>query len=159
MSSVPSTNIPQQPLERSLSLDERIRRAELRLIAREDHLKRRIDSLGRRLHEATRPQRYIAPVIGGAAVLLTLWWLLRGRGRPRPTHSAVGAAAHARSWLDDMPWVQLLALVWPLLPMAWRSRVNPATAATVVSVGLPLAARLLARSRRAPRPRPRSRPI
>ena len=51
-----------------------------------------------------------------------------------------------------MPWVRLLGLAWPLLPAAWRARVNPATAATVLSVGLPLIERVLAGQSHRPLP-------
>jgi len=149
MSSVPSTSIPQPPLEPPLSLDERIRRAELRLIAREDTLKRRIDLLGRRLHEVTKARRYIAPAIGGAVALFALWMLLRGRARPRVRHaaSAMESAAHPHGLATELPWAHLLALAWPLLPTAWRARVSPTTATTLVSLGLPLAEQWLARAR------------
>lgn len=155
MSSVPSTSIPQPPPE--LSLDERIRRAELRLIAREDNLKRRIDLLGRRLHEVTQPKRYIAPAIGGAFALFVLWMLLRGRVRPLAARAAAAAMAHApaarpHGATSDVPWVGLLGLAWPLLPAAWRSRINPTTAATVLGVGLPLIERALAGRQHRPLP-------
>jgi apolipoprotein D and lipocalin family protein len=148
MSSVPSTIVP-PPLEPALSLDERIRRAELRLIAREDNLKRRIDSLGRRLHEVAQLRRYVVPAVGGALGLLALWLLLRGRLRPLAARAATAAASrapggHARGASGELPWASLLGLAWPLLPAAWRSRVNPTTAATVLGVGLPLIQRVLA---------------
>ncbi|MCW5659577.1 MAG: hypothetical protein KIT60_17900 [Burkholderiaceae bacterium] len=149
MSSVPSASIPPPP---ELSLDERIHRAELRLIAREDSLKRRVDLLGRRLHEVTQPRRYIAPVIGGAVGLLALWLLLRGRMRPLRTRAAK-AMTHAPgprrpSTLDRVPWVSLIGFALPLLPATWRSRVNPTTAATVLSVGVPLVRRVMSGRRR-----------
>jgi apolipoprotein D and lipocalin family protein len=136
--SVPSASIPQPP---ELSLDERIRRAELRLIAREDSLKRRINRLGERVHEALQPRRYIVPAIGVAVVLSTLWLMLRRRARPLPAHTAWAGTAAAPS--GELPWVHVLAMLWPLLPGGWRGRISPATAATLVSVGLPLAERLL----------------
>jgi apolipoprotein D and lipocalin family protein len=155
MSSVPSTSIPQPPPEPPLPLDERIHRAELRLIAREDRLKRRIDSLGRRLHEVTQPKRFIAPAIGGAFVLFALWMMLRGRVRPLARRAAAMAHAprmHPHGAVSQMPWVGLLGFAWPLLPGAWRARVNPTTAATVLSVALPLIERALAGSQHRPLP-------
>lgn len=144
MSSIPLPTGPQPPLE-PLSLDERIRRAELRLTAREDALRRRIDLLGRRLHEATRPKRFIAPAIGAVALLVALGVLLRGRARPLASRAAAGhAAARAKAFASEVPWMRLMALAWPLVPAAWRSRVNPAAAATAVTIGLPLLERLLA---------------
>ena len=153
MSSIPLPTGPQPRVE-PLPLDERIRRAELRLIAREEGLSRRIDLLGRGLHEATRPQRFVAPAIGAAVVLLVLGLLLRGRTRPLAARAAAGHAAAARAPAlgSDVPWVRLVALAWPLVPSAWRARISPATAATVITIGLPLVERLLAGRRHAPLP-------
>ena len=136
---------PQPPLE-LLSLDERIRRAELRLLAREDSLKRRIDLLGQRVQEVLQPRRYVAPAIGIATASWALWLIL-SRGRVRATEPGAMPRAPIASTLSELPWVHLLPLVLPLLPAAWRARINPATAATVVSLGVPLAARLFARRR------------
>ncbi len=152
MSSIPLPTGPQPPVE-PLSLDERIRRAELRLIAREDGLRRRVDLLGRRLREATRPQRFIAPAIGAALVLLALGSLLRGRARPRAARAAPAhGGAGLRALGSDMPWVRLVALAWPLVPAAWRAGISPTTATAVVTIGLPLAERLLAARQHAPLP-------
>jgi hypothetical protein len=132
-----------------LSLDERIRLAELRLIAREDSLKRRIDVLGDRLQVVLHPRRYIAPAVGIAVAAWSLWMMLSRR----PARRAATRAEPRRmtSALSELPWMHLLALVWPLLPVGWRARVSPATVATVVSLGLPLAERLF--TPRAPRRR------
>src|SRR5688572_19993398 len=111
MSSVPSTTVPPLPSE-PLSLDERIRRAELRLIAREDHLKRRIDVLGRRLHDVTRPARWIAPAIGGVVAVAALWLLLRGRARPLVSRAAGAARAVRRGAGTELPWLPMLAFAW-----------------------------------------------
>jgi hypothetical protein len=148
MNSVASTSIPQPPPE--LSLDERIRRAELRLIAREDRVKRHLDLFGHRMHEALQPRRYVAPAIGIAVASWALWLML-SRRRARASVPGAPARAHTSGTLSELPWMHLLPLVLPLLPAAWRARINPATAATVVSLGLPLAARLFAR--RGPRRR------
>jgi apolipoprotein D and lipocalin family protein len=154
MSTVPFPSGQQPPLE-PLPLDERIRRAELRLIAREDTLRRRIDRLGHRLHEVTRPKRFIAPAIGGLVALLAIGLLLRGRGRPMAARSARAGGAidpRAAGVRSDVPWVRLLGLAWPLLPAAWRSRVSPTTAATVLGIGLPVLERLVAGQQHAPLP-------
>jgi hypothetical protein len=146
MSSLPSTSVPRPPPE--LSLDERIRRTELRLIAREDRIRRRTDQISQRLHEALQPRRYAAPAVGIAVASWTLWTLWSRRRGPH-----AGAARHgaARRLGSELPWMHLLPLVWPLLPVAWRARANPATVATLLSLGLPLAGRMFARRR--PRPR------
>ena len=59
-------------------------------------------------------------------------------------------SAPARAGFAGTPWAHWLALAWPLLPGAWRARISPASAATLVSVGLPLAQRLLAGPAHAP---------
>lgn len=153
MSSVPSTSIPPPP---ELSLDERIHRAELRLIAREDGLKRRIDLLGRRVREVTQPRRYVTPAIGGAFVLFALWMVLRRRVRPAARADKAAWATHAgsRAAGGNLPWAGLLGFALPLLPAAWRTRINPTLVATVLSVGWPLVQRALA-ARRPRRPTPR----
>jgi apolipoprotein D and lipocalin family protein len=148
MSNVAPMSTPQPPLtESSLSLDERIRRTELRLIAREDSLKRRIDLLGQRVQQVLEPRRYIAPAVGVAMASWALWLML-SRRRPRARAPGARARAPAAGMLSELPWVHLLPLVLPLLPAGWRARINPATVATVVSLGLPLVARLLARRAR-----------
>jgi apolipoprotein D and lipocalin family protein len=149
MSRVPFTSSVQPPQPEPLSLEERIRRAELRLIAREDSIGRRIDLLGDRLQEVLRPARYIAPAIGAAVAGLSLWMML-SRRRVRPAAPARAAPRRVGRMLGELPWMHMLALVWPLVPGRWRTRVSPATVATVVSVGLPLAERLFT-----PRPRRR----
>jgi hypothetical protein len=168
MSSGPSMSTPQPPHDRpgrsegeypsaqarrvvdepALSLDERIQRAELRLIAREDGLKRRIDLLGQRVEHALEPRRYVVPAIGVAAASLALWLML---SRRRTRAALPSAMSRAGSMLAGLPWMHLLPLILPLLPAALRARINPATVATVVSLGLPLAGRLFAR--RGPRRR------
>lgn len=141
MSSAPSTSSIQPPLpEVPLSLDERIRLAELRLIAREDSIKHRIDRLGDRLQEVLELRRYIAPTIGTVVTAVSLWLMLSRRRRAAP--AAHGAPGRSGRMLSELPWAHLLALVWPLVPGRWRARVSPATVATVVSLGLPLAERL-----------------
>ena len=153
MSTVPFPSSQQPPLE-PLPLDERIRRAELRLIAREDTLRRRIDRLGHRLHEVTRPKRFIAPAIGGLVALVAIGLMWRGRGRPVAARSARagGVDPRAAGERSDVPWVRMLGLAWPLLPAAWRSRVNPTAAATVLSIGLPVLERLVAGQQHVPLP-------
>jgi hypothetical protein len=143
-----SMSNPQPQLtESSLSLDERIRRAELRLIAREDGLKRRIDLLGERVQQVLEPRRYIAPAVGIAMASWVLW-MMASRRRARATAPGAKARTSAAGMLSELPWVHLLPLVLPLLPASWRARINPATVATAVSLGLPLAARLFARRAR-----------
>lgn len=154
MSTPPSTSVPPLPHD-GLSLDERIRQAELRLIAREDNLRRRVDLLGHRLHEVTQPRRFIAPAIGAAVALLALWAMLRGRAQSpalRGAQSGQSRGTAPAQGSSEMPWLHLLALAWPMLPAPWRARVSPTTAATLVSLGLPLAERLLSARQQRPLP-------
>ncbi|HET7524577.1 MAG TPA: lipocalin family protein, partial [Burkholderiaceae bacterium] len=120
------------------SIDDRIRAIEQRLVAREHALALRFGALGERLRRAARPRRMLRPMLGIAGALFALWWLLHGR------LPAQQAQRGARSG-GDASWAHWLALVWPLLPPAWRSRVSPASAAALVSLGIPLAERLLGR--------------
>ena len=52
------------------SLEDRIRQTELRLIEREENLRRGISAFGDRLrHLAQQPRRWAAPVLSGVAAL------------------------------------------------------------------------------------------
>lgn len=118
-------------------LDERIRQAEQRLVAREHALGERIDALGRRLRRALQPQQLVGPVLGVAGVLLAVGWGAGAwLGRPAPNPGPRPAA--------DPWWARLFTLVWPLLSPAWRARAGPAAAALALG---------LAAGRRQPAPR------
>lgn len=123
-------------------LDERIRLAEQRLIARDETLRRRFGLLGTRAKDLLQPRRLLAPLAGGAVALGALWWMWRGLG---PRMAPAPVASPPRPVKPQLPWVSLLGLAWPLLPRHWRSRVSPATASTAIAFGLPLVERLLAR--------------
>ena len=131
------------------AIDDRIRAVEQRLIARERALVVRFADLGRRVRHASRPRRLVSPVLGIGVAALVLWGLLR-RLRPPVEALREGHAEPARAGFAGTPWAHWLALAWPLLPRAWRARVSPATAATLVSLGIPLAQRLLAPPSHAP---------
>jgi hypothetical protein len=76
------------------------------------------------------------------------------RGGPVPTAPMVAAAA-ARpavfALLAGLPWTRLVSMAWPLLPERLRRQMNPATATSLLSVGMPLLGSLFA-------PRPKCRP-
>jgi apolipoprotein D and lipocalin family protein len=139
--------------EAGMDLDARIQWAEQRVIARDERLRSRVSSLTQRARQALRPARLVAPALGGAVGLLALWGLLRGRRRtalaaePRADRYArsVRSGRSPASAVGRVPWVRLLGLGWPLLPAAWRARVSPATASTLITLGLPLAERLLSK--------------
>lgn len=134
-----------------LSLDERIRAAEERLVEREHRLRRGARALSQGVQRAVRPWRVALPVFG-ASVAAALWWFWRGR-RPHASRTAAPATGVDAGWANetggtggsDMPWAHLVVLAWPLLPAAWRSRVSPALASTLVGLGLPVLESLLRR--------------
>lgn len=135
-----------------VDLDQQILVVEQRLIAREERLRRGMASLSSRVRRATEPSRFLWPV-GAAlfgALALRLW---RGRGATARGTGAVQAAASGqhRGSNAEAPWISLIALAWPFVPARWRKRISPATASTLVAIGLPLAQGLLG-ARRAPPP-------
>lgn len=146
------------PLPASLSriendgdIDAHILRIEQRLIARQDNLRRGVGALTGQLRQMLQPRRLLVPAGGvllGVAALLSLW------RRPHvatavPASSA--ATAPAAGPAVDIPWVRLLGLAWPLVPARWRERISPATASSLVTLGLPLIEGLLG-TRRAAKP-------
>lgn len=126
-------------------LDERIRMAEIRLVSREENLHRRAEHFGRRLNHATRHRRLVLPLVGALASV-GLLAMMAGRRR-RPPGGAQISKAVARSPGQGAGWVRLLGLGWPLMPASVRSRVNPATASTLLAVGLPMVEGWLAQRR------------
>jgi apolipoprotein D and lipocalin family protein len=115
-------------------LDERIRMTELRLVRREEHMHQRVHQLTQEIDHATRHRHLLLP-IGGALLGVGAMALMRGRRRPGGVQLS---KAVARSPGQGAGWVRLLGLGWPLMPASVRSRVNPATASTLLAVGLPL---------------------
>lgn len=135
----------------TLPLEERIRRAEQRLIAREDALRVRVTLLGERLSAATRPARLVWPglgVAGGLAALLMVWRRNRRRAEPlegrRRTPPERISRRHRRE-VHDLPWVRLVAFAWPMLPERWRSKISPGLATALATFGVPLFERFMAR--------------
>jgi len=134
---------PRAETSPAASIDDRIEAVERRLIARERALGEQVASFGRRLRAATRPRRMVSPLLGVGVAALVAWWLLRGRALPSIVSPGAARGVPARTGFAGMPWAHWLALAWPLLPGAWRTRISPASAATLVSVGVPLVQRLL----------------
>lgn len=129
----------------TLDLDARILRAEQRLVAREESLRRRANELGARVREAWQPGRLLWPLTGAGLALVALKWLGRGRA---PAPRAEAPPPRARE--GGPHWVSLLGILWPLLPSSWRARVPPSVVNLATGVGLPLLETLL--QRRAPAP-------
>jgi hypothetical protein len=132
------------------NIDTLILQAEQRLVEREERWRRDVGVFGRELHAATRPARLLKPALVGVAVLLAL------RPRPSPAVSShaepQAPAAPPALWalLAGIPWTRFLSHAWPMLPARWRERLNPATAASLLTLGLPVLEGLIAR-RRSPR--------
>ena len=122
-------------------IDARILHVEQRLMAREARLRAGAQGLAGQLRQSLQPRKLLLPAGG---VLLGIAALLSLRRHPRTPPRAPGPVGA----LLDIPWVRLLGLAWPLLPERWRNRVGPATASSVVTLGLPLVEGLLG-SRRA----------
>jgi hypothetical protein len=133
------------------TLEERIARAEQGLVAREQALQQRAQAFMQRTQEALEPRRLVRPAAYTAGTLVLVWVVLRLLRRkpdaagvdPRATAPASTArsAAEGRapaSPLRDLPWARTAALLWPLLPVAWRGRLGPDTASIIVTLGLTL---------------------
>lgn len=133
-------------------LDARIEQAEQRLIAREEHLRRRTGALGQRLAQAWQPHRLVTPVLVVVGVT-TLGWLWRRRPAaavsaanlaPRPAQPVAAKAGRDSS---GGRWLHVLPMVWPLLPPTWRERVPPSVHKLALGLGFPLLEVLLERRR------------
>ena len=133
-------------LSAEIDLDTRISLAEQRLIAREQRLRGQVQRFGQRLHQAAAPRALLLKAGGVALAGAALVWTLRRGGsrhgqpparRPHPTPAMSGGPPQLL--------LSLLPMAWPMLPERWRSRISPATAATVLGVAAPLIDRLLAR--------------
>lgn len=133
-------------LSAEIDLDTRISLAEQRLIAREQRLRGQVQRFGQRLHQAAAPRALLLKAGGVALAGAALVWTLR-RGGSR--HGQPPARRYhptpAMSGGPPQLLLSLLPMAWPMLPERWRSRISPATAATVLGVAAPLIDRLLAR--------------
>ncbi|HEY9110093.1 MAG TPA: hypothetical protein VIN58_25725 [Roseateles sp.] len=136
-----------------VDIDALIDEAERRLIRREARWRRDVKAFGHQLHEAARPARLIRPVlVAGAVAAVLLWWPKKSRSGPAPAASQQQAAAPLPrpalfALLAGIPWTRVLSHAWPMLPDRWRERLNPATAASLLTFGLPLLERFIARRR------------
>ena len=133
-------------LSDDIDLDTRISLAEQRLIAREQRLRDQVQHFGQRLQQAAAPRALLLKA-GGVALAgaALVWTLRRGGSRHGHPHARRNHPAPAMSGGPPQLLLSLLPMAWPMLPERWRSRINPATAATVLGVAAPLIDRLLAR--------------
>ncbi len=127
-------------------LDTRIDQAESAVVERDRRLLRRGREVITRIERGAR-HGVVRGLWGGAAALALAWLAPRPRRTPVPAHAAPASSPLAAS----VP--ALIPLIWPLLPPAWRRRMNPATAAMVAAIGVPLLQGLLPR-----RPAPQTAP-
>ena len=133
-----------------LDLDARIEQLEQRLIAREAWVRSTARSLGQRAQHAVTPTPWLLPLVGGAAVLWLGWrWWRRRTPAPQAVAALpVDAPLHRPDGFAALPWAGLVALAWPLLPIAWRSRFSPPAVTAAVSTGLLIVRRLVGRRAR-----------
>ncbi len=131
------------PTDTKLDLDAQIEVLQQRLIAREAWLKTTVESLGQRAQSAITPKPWVLPVAGAGLVLWLgwRWWRHKEPVRQGPVevhanNTHAHADKHPVEKLADLPWVGLTALGWPLAPAAWRERLSPAGAVTVVSTAV-----------------------
>lgn len=145
--------------EAEADIDARILQAEQKLIAREENLRRGVTGFGQQFRETMRPGRLLQPALLTAAVaVIVLAWPSRRKPAPAPTSqqqqpdAAAQAAKVARPalfvLLAAIPWTRFLSHAWPMLPSRWRDSLNPATAASALTFGLPLLEGWLAKRRR-----------
>ena len=133
-----------------LDLDAQIEQVEQRLMAREAWIRSTAESLGHRAQVAVTPKPWLLPAVGAGVVLWLGWRWWHRREPARETRFEVPTIAQARhsDGLVDLPWAGLTSLAWPMVPEAWRGRLSPAAAATVVSTVLSVARRLFRRRAR-----------
>ena len=145
----PAAGVPHHAAPPDIDLDTRISVVEQRLIAREQRLLSQVQGLRQRATQAVAPRALLLKVAGVSVAGAALVWALRRGGRGGDhgvNHANRPAAAHVGG--PSQLLLSLLPMAWPMLPARWRTRVSPATAATVLSVAVPLIQRL--RASRAP---------
>lgn len=118
------------------SLEQQILAAELAVIAREQRLRAQASRIGEQLHQKL-------PALGAGAASMIGGVILRRLFRQRrgaPGTGAVSTGSGGSSWLSHLPWAQLSALVWPLLPLTVRKRADPKLVAALMATAVPLVA-------------------
>ncbi|MEK8029445.1 lipocalin family protein [Ideonella sp. DXS29W] len=143
------------PTEDAQDLETRIQRAEMALIAREQRVRARWGALTQRAQRARDPALWVArwgpPVLGGVLAAGAAWWVWRRSGRRARTsdhHAADQADQRERASRHrhdpssrggrasrPLGWLEMLAIVWPLLPAAWHRRWGATSTAAMMNLG------------------------
>lgn len=140
----PVAGMPRHAVPDDIDLDTRISVVEQRLIAREQRLLSQVQGVRQRATEAIAPRALLLKVAGVAVAGAGLVWALRRGGRGADHRADHGERAPSQAGGPSQLLLSLLPMAWPMLPARWRTRVSPATAATVLSVAVPLIQRLRA---------------
>ncbi|WP_431262254.1 hypothetical protein ACQ859_19090 [Roseateles chitinivorans] len=151
---IPDVPDPGGAAESIEALTLRIEMAELRVVRRDLEFQLHWDSLQQRGKAVMVPSRWLLPALGTGASWL-FWRLVRGRRRrherhrhdeshARAFHASRDARAahgahrgdHAETGTDraDMGSMQLLTLLWSLMPTQIRGRVGPEITQLVLGV-------------------------
>jgi lipocalin len=126
------------------SLEQQIMVAEMAILAREQRLRAQASRIGQQLHDKL-------PALGAGAASMVGGVVLRRLFRQRRAVAEGGGAVSTGSgWLSHLPWAQLSALVWPLLPLTVRNRANPKLVAALMATAVPLAVAHFKAARTAP---------
>lgn len=125
-------------------LDARILAAEHAVIERDRRVRDNAAHLATRLRESARYSGRIAAVAAFGSFGLG-WWMARGNSRPPPPSGKERAIERHTPALAQAPWAGIVPLLWPLLPLEVRSRMNPGLASFITGLGLPMIARYLGR--------------
>lgn len=123
-------------------LDDLILAAERAVIERDQRLRNEVQALRASAKaRATRALAIGAGVLAGGLVLGLLLWRSRSATAATLRHRVRRPLASGRHALARMPWLKLAPLAWPVLPLAWRNRLPPGTAALIAALGAPAMAR------------------
>jgi apolipoprotein D and lipocalin family protein len=112
-------------------LSTRIFKAERAVIERDERVAWRVNELTDRWRRVARRGTSLRTLLAVGAVSVGAAMLVRGRAgrRGRPSRSRT----RRPHLLATLPWARLLPLMWPLMPLGVRSRVNPHLATTALA--------------------------
>ena len=155
MADTASRRYPDKPAPLvKLDLEAEIALAELAVIARDQRIRRRAESVVNRVKRETVKHAGGGLLLGVGTVALT-WWLnrLSRRNAPPPQPAATPEAEPHSSFEHlfrdaGLTLAGLLPLVWPMLPRSWRRAVTPGTASTLLTFIAPLLGKLFRRKPR-----------